>query len=242
MALNEFLKFDPRKFFLTLIIFSLLPVFAYKIWMVCKFGYCPPYRVEYTSLISIVFQSFTPLFSLHYLTVVLLPLGILVSYTFSCFVVRKVRALSPEEKEKFRKFFEITKWKIIISTFGWLTVLVFAMHFIVGIYGGLFYLPSSLYTLFQLTEILKIILLPFTFITFWMLFYFNLAIITGFLYLTKLPLEILVHAPPHPSNLTLTGGIIMILMLIFEWYIIACAVMEVEKLYRRNAIRKTRIN
>ena len=232
MSLNEFLKLDLRKFILTLIIFSLLPVFAYKVGIVCKSGHCPPYIVKYTSLIAIVFQSFTPLFSLHYLTIVLLPLGILVSYIFSCFVVRKIRSLTLEEKEKFWKFFEVTKWKIIISMFGWLTVLVFVMHFIVGIYGGLFDLPSSLYALFQLTEILKIILLPFTFITFWILFYFNLAIVTGFLYLTKLPLRILTGAPPHPSDLTLAGGIIIILMLIFEWYVIACAIMEIKKHYR----------
>ncbi len=241
MNLKQILKFDSRKFIVALLIFSLLPIFAYKVRIMCQcvHCHCPSYIIEYASLIAIILskEPLTLLSALHYLTVILLPTGILISYFIACLIFQKIEKLTPEDKERLQKFLRITKGKVAITVLGWLTVFHFAMHFILGIYGGLANLPPNLKNLFNLSEILATVLLPFTFLTFQILFYFNLAILAGFLYLTKL--QISLGYAFHPSSLTLTGGISTIFMLILEWYLISCILVYLWSLGKQKFRLKT---
>lgn len=221
-TIKQFLKPDWRKLLLFFIIFSLLPIFAYQVGIFCTGGYCPPYIIEYTSLLAATAMSFIPFLSLDLSTIILLPIGMVISYLLSSWLMLKIRTLTPENRVEFKEFFKITKGKVIISVLGWITVGSVFLHFLSGIYGGTSNFPPMLSSIFGFFEIVNYVLLPFTIVTFFILFNATLGVAWLFLFLTRLRLEIATSI--HPAGLTAGGGVFVILALILEWYIISCLI------------------
>ncbi|MFH2021637.1 MAG: hypothetical protein ABIJ34_09605 [archaeon] len=220
MNFKKIFRPTPKIMFLAIIIFVLLPLFPHKIFMLCdskpgQIGGCGPEK-EYLSLAAAIGIGFKDV-SLNFLTL----LGIPLSYLFSVLIL--------SIKFPDRDFFAATNGKIIISTIGWMSVVFLYMHYLSGVYGGTSNFPPVLSILFDASEFLGIILLPFTFMTFYLLYPGTVLLLTLAGRFTGIPMDFTRGFGFHPSSLSAVGAAIVVPILLFEWYYFACLIITAFK-------------
>jgi hypothetical protein len=215
----------------------LLPVFTFEVTVLCEtfYGACPP-QIEYTSLAALVYTEFKiafsnyakPIFSIYPFV------GILLSYLISSFSTYKISRISGKDLEEFRLFFRFTKVKLIISFLGWLTIGYIFLHYLSGVYGGTTNFPPYLTEIWKIYEVISIAILPFTLITFLLLFPTNVVMTILFAFITKIPINITGGYGIHPAYLTTGGMIFNVFALFFEWYYVACLIVLIYEKLRKK--------
>src|SRR3989304_5369091 len=187
MNWKEFLKPNWKKVLLSLIIFILLPVFIVLDQPLCEaFGPCPPFLFP-MSLIWTASFAFEPLSSLDILTFITLPIGILISYLISSWLIVTMK-FTTQDIVKFKGFLKITKGKIILSVLGWLTIGYILTQIFSSTIASVDF-PPLLRTIINYYTLIAYVLLPFTFLTIG-LYYATIGTIFLFFIITGLRLDI----------------------------------------------------
>lgn len=233
MDWKDLLKPSKGKIVIAILIFIILPVFSYQVTIMCDAeigGFCPPYMTQFISLLGIAFVGLKTLESIDASIFLLIPLGILISYLISSWIIRKNSKLTEKDKLVIKKFLEITKGKMIIFLLGLISVGLVLLHFLSGLYGGIMNFPPLLHSIFMWFELIAILILPVNIITIWILFPVTVFSISLFVAFSGLPFRI--SEGFDPAYLTLGGGITVILLLIIEWYLLSCLIVWGYNKYR----------
>lgn len=217
--MNQIFKPSYKKVLFTVIVFLFLPVFRYNIPTMCECKpgeHCNCKNILYLPPLATIFLGINYL-QFSWVTIV----GFFIAYVISCLLLR---LLSYFQLLKFTEFFKPTKFKIIIASVGWISVLSIFFHFLSGLYGGTSNFPPFLTNIYGIVDFVSIILFPFTIITHYVLFYFDFTVILILFEYIKIPTSGI--GGLHPSYMSPLAASIVIPMIILEWYAISCIVVN----------------
>jgi hypothetical protein len=214
-----------EKALLFLIVFSLLPVFAYQ-YPPVSVTIDPSYSIRYASLFALIAYSTAPLSSLDIITADLLLVGVVVSYALASAILLVLRSLTPKHKATIYEILRVTKGKLILFVLGGTGVGSVIFSYLSGQYGGIYNMPPSLLSAFRVYDDLDLLLFPFAALAQLALFPIGSRAITWFFAAQRLPLELLYQEGAfrshQPYQLTTMGVCIIVPLMLLEWFLISC--------------------
>lgn len=229
MNWKEFLKPSEGKIILAALIFAILPVFAYQVQILCDMkmgGYCPPYEIHFISLLGFVFAGTVFMKYLDALTILLIPLGIVISYLISSYKIRKISSITPEDRASFREFLRITRGRIVIFILGLIPILYVALGFMAGMYGGTYQSPPLLSSIFSLLGNLAIIIFPVSMFIIWALVPGNIILIHSIVAFSGFSDYISGNISTQFGFISPGVAVLVVLLLLIEWYLISCLIVR----------------